>query len=979
VANDSSGPHDTEPAAAVLSTAGGPRPSAPPKGGADGLTVPGHGEAGAPPAMPGTIQLRADTVPVMATLTGEPIPSVLPPSMPPARYEVGREIARGGMGRVVEAMDTTLGRVVALKEALSTEADALRRFQREIKITARLEHPSIVPVHDAGNTETGAPFYVMRKVSGRPLEELVAASAALGPRLALIPHLVASAQAIAHAHGRGIVHRDIKPSNILVGDLGETIVIDWGLAKAIDEPDESDAGSSIQIDVADLLKTRVGVVFGTPGFMAPEQLQGAAADERCDVYALGATLYHLLARKPPHHAKTADLMMRAAVDGPPTPVSAIVDGVPPELSTIVDKALALDPEQRYQTAKELAEDLQRFLTGKLVASHHYSTLERLTRFVRRNRVPVLAVVLATLALIVGGAVAVSRVVDERDRADDSARVARAEKLEAEARADQLTLTQARYNVETNPTLAVAMIKPLAQKYWREVRGIGAAARAGGVAYSLPASANTLALRLSHDGRHAIASGEDGVVRVYDVVARTARVVAELHAPVRVRYADGEHRIVAFHANQITILDATTGARRDLAVASPILDLEVIATTAYFADGNGAAWQLDLAGSTPVAVTVDDKIKEVSPSPDGRWLALTGATHLYLLDRNRPATDPLMEVMIGVAKDIGWAADSSHLAALVNESMIDLEMGTVPTPTMVHKLNVGQRYAVAYGADQLYTVGPVGVSIISSTESVTRRPLAGTPLGIHESRGGTMVIGAQGSLAVLSDDGDRQLGSPVDELVTVEASPRSPYVVAAVADKLLVWNLDEIQPRRVVPKAVAAAGFVGGDQVIASISPAARRSWACCRPRVRSRPHPSRIRRSPRCSTSRTTRTSCRRPTRRWTSRATSISRASSPAIRSCSRRAPARSGSTTPSSTRTCRCTQPAPRSSASAGAACIRAARSPRRSTTAPCGATTSPPVARRPCRPERVAARSSRQRGTCTTRRATRCTRGSPAASAT
>jgi len=315
---------------------------------------------------------------------GESIgPVGAPPAIPPARYQLGQEIARGGMGRVVEATDTTLGRVVALKEALSLDTDSLRRFQREIRITARLEHPSIVPVHDGGIGPNGAPYYVMRKISGRPLEKLVLTGESLNQRLALVPHIVAAARAIAHAHERGIVHRDIKPANILVGDLGETIVIDWGLAKVIGEADE--VGTPMLVDPSDSLKTRAGIVYGTPGFMAPEQLRGQPVDPRCDVYALGATLYHLLSRKPPHHAKTADEMMRAAVTAPPTPIGELVAGVPPELSTIIDKALAHDPAARYQDARSLAEDLNRFLTGQLVASHHYSTRERVMRFVRKHR------------------------------------------------------------------------------------------------------------------------------------------------------------------------------------------------------------------------------------------------------------------------------------------------------------------------------------------------------------------------------------------------------------------------------------------------------------------------------------------------------------------------------------------------------------------------------------------------------------------
>src|SRR5258706_6144820 len=251
-------------------------------------TMPGAAPITGAPPMPAA-------APVMATLvpnTAAPMPTVMPPDMPPeTRYEYGVEIARGGMGRVVEATDTLLGRTVALKEALSLAPEAVRRFHRETRITARLEHPSIVPVHDAGIAPNGSPYYVMRKISGRPLEELVGRSPELADRLALLPHVVAAANAIAHAHERGVVHRDIKPSNILCGELGETMVIDWGLAKAIGESDDPAASaptpkrapSVLDEEDDDGIKTRAGIVFGTPGFMAPEQLRGAPVDERCDV------------------------------------------------------------------------------------------------------------------------------------------------------------------------------------------------------------------------------------------------------------------------------------------------------------------------------------------------------------------------------------------------------------------------------------------------------------------------------------------------------------------------------------------------------------------------------------------------------------------------------------------------------------------------------------------------------------------------
>jgi hypothetical protein len=730
-----------------------------------------------------------------------------PPALPPARYELGSEIARGGMGRVVEATDTVLGRSVAFKEALTTDADTLRRFQREIQITARLEHPSIVPVHDAGESSNHAPFYVMRKVSGQPLERLVANAETLNQRLALIPHIVDSAQAIAHAHERGIVHRDIKPSNILVGDLGETVVIDWGLAKVIGEPE--DQAAKPLVDLSDSLKTRVGIVYGTPGFMAPEQLRGVPVTEGCDVYALGATLYHLLSRKPPHHAKTADEMMKAAVAAPPTPIRELVDGVPPDLSTIVDKALAHDPQVRYHNARALAEDLQRFLTGQLVASHHYSPREKIVRFVRKNR----GVSLAVAALLVVGTVSVIRIVIERDRARTAEARAIKEGHEKELRADQLTLAQARSNVETNPTKAVAMLKPLAEKYWREVRAIGAAARAAGVAWSIPASKETSSLEMSHDGQHALSAGTDGVVRIHDLARRTTRTILDLHTPVWARFADGGRQIVMWHDTALVIIEAATGKRRDLTVPTPIVDLEIIGVTAYWVDSQHALWQLDLADAAPRQLPLQEPVVELAPSPDGRWIALSAEDHLFLYDRTQP-TAPWLQVTMGKTRQVAWSADGENLAALIDRQVIDVAM--LPVPTIVNRQTAGSLQFVAPHGGAVYVAGLNGVVKMSRTEDaapVGKKQISGEAIGITLARGGTIVAGATGGLTVISDDGDRRLPLQAVRLEHIFASPRSPYVIGQFEGRLLVWNLDDIQPRRIGDEAPGGALFATAEQVI----------------------------------------------------------------------------------------------------------------------------------------------------------------------
>ena len=746
--------------------------------------------------------------------------------MPPARYELGEEIARGGMGRVVDALDTRLGRTVALKEALALDAESVRRFERETQITARLEHPAIVPVHDAGTMNDGAPFYVMRKIGGRPLEKLVATSDTLGERLALVPHIVAAAHAVAHAHERGIIHRDIKPSNILCGELGETIVIDWGLAKVKGEPDETSSGGTTNwvIEDDDQLKTRAGVVFGTPGFMAPEQLRGKAVNERTDVYALGATLYHLLSRKPPHHAKTADEMMRAAVTARPVPLAELVQGVPPELTTIVDKSLSPDPRMRYQNARELAEDLQRFLTGQLVASHHYTPREKLARFIKKNRVPVIAVSAALLGLIVIGMLAVTRVIDARDRADVEARnakqqqvMAEEQRASAEERLQKLTLQQARSKATSNPTEAVAMLKPLAAQQWREVRSIVAAARANGVAWSLPAPKRVESLEMSRDGQRVLVAGVDGTVQIYDLVARSTRMLVTRGPVIHARFADRERKVVTWSGTALTVLDAKSAAPvAVIAAPTKIVDLEVVGVTAYWTDEAKKLWRLDLAGKVPIEIPVEEGVESLAPSPDGRWIALVAENHLLLHDRTQPA-EPAQQIIFGKIRDLDWSDDSTHLALLVElgqpTERVAADASIATGGQIVHRFRVGARSRIAWNRDRMFTIGPTGVGVVSRNETTPRKQMVGEPVGLREAFNGAVVAASIGGLAVLTDDGDHVVPIPEGRLEILEASSSSPFVVGMLEGRMLVWNLAEMLPTRLDTRSITKEAFTGNDRVL----------------------------------------------------------------------------------------------------------------------------------------------------------------------
>jgi tetratricopeptide (TPR) repeat protein len=383
--------------------------------------------AAADAAAPTIAEAGRTTAPHASDAAGLPLVS-------PEVYRLEGEIGRGGMGRIVSATDTRLGRPVAIKELHRDLTGGATRFVREALVTARLQHPSIVPVYEAGRWPDGVPFYAMKMVSGQSLSVLIRSGHTLAARLALLPHVIAVAEAIAYAHSQRIIHRDLKPANILVGPFGETVVVDWGLAKDLARPSEepSTPAGALRAAGASADSTVVGTVLGTPHFMPPEQARGEAVDERADVYALGAILYYLLRGEPPHSGKTANEALAAVVSGAPEPVESHVPDAPHELCAIVRKAMSPAREERYPTAGELAADLRRFETGQLVTVHAYSTRELLARWVRRNRMAVLVGGALGLGLAISLALGVAGIRREARRAEAERDRARLETQKAEA-------------------------------------------------------------------------------------------------------------------------------------------------------------------------------------------------------------------------------------------------------------------------------------------------------------------------------------------------------------------------------------------------------------------------------------------------------------------------------------------------------------------------------------------------------------------
>lgn len=398
----------------------------------------------------------------------------------PNRYSVLHEHASGGMGRILIVHDARIGRDVAMKELLPGPADAdaatwsrvpspsadpaAARFLHEARITGQLEHPAIVPVYEVGHRADGSVYYTMKYVRGKTLSEAIREADGLEGRLRLLPHFVDVCNAIAYAHSRGVIHRDLKPINIMVGEFGETVLLDWGLAKKIgEEAQEGVAPSGPDVEGLADFRTLVGQIVGTPAYMAPEQASGAiqAVDERSDVYGLGAVLYELLTGRPPFSGMTKTTTLRAVRrDGPP-PVRSREPHAPPELAAVCERAMARRPADRYGAAVALRDEVARFQSGALVQTYRYSAPELAWRFVRRHRTFSIAAALSLCAIGAIAAGAYSRVSAERDLAQE--RLRESERLrvvaaEEEARALDALARQEREKYYHTVLLAEARLK-----------------------------------------------------------------------------------------------------------------------------------------------------------------------------------------------------------------------------------------------------------------------------------------------------------------------------------------------------------------------------------------------------------------------------------------------------------------------------------------------------------------------------------------
>ena len=420
---------DVEKSLAVLAVGRSTRESLAQAGGTDVEATLGHVGSAHPPTRDDDDPDRTGTVSVgSATSDGQ-------------RFRIVRPHAKGGLGAVFVALDSELDREVALKQILDHHADdrtSRYRFLIEAQITGGLEHPGIVPVYGLGAYRDGRPYYAMRFIRGDSLKEAIddfhkafklvtvpAGSRDLGLRK-LLRRFMDVCNAIDYAHSRGVIHRDIKPANIIVGKYGETLVVDWGLAKPmgrVEPGTESGERLLMPSSASGSSETLPGSALGTPAYMSPEQAEGQLErlGPRSDVYSLGATLYCLLTGQPPFTGDVVDVI-RAAQKGEFRPPRQLDPSIDPALEAICLKAMSHRPEDRYASSRALADDLDRWMADEPVSAWREPFARRARRWARRNRTAVTAVSVALVAVLVG----LGAVTAVQARANSNLRAANAE-------------------------------------------------------------------------------------------------------------------------------------------------------------------------------------------------------------------------------------------------------------------------------------------------------------------------------------------------------------------------------------------------------------------------------------------------------------------------------------------------------------------------------------------------------------------------
>jgi WD40 repeat protein len=640
------------------------------------------------------------------------------------RYEEIALLGAGGMGRVHAVYDARLGRQVARKRPRPDQPSALAAIRREAELTARLEHPGIVPIYDAGRDPDGSPWYTMRLIRGRTLRDVIAGRPTIEARLGLLRPVLAAVQAVAYAHARGVVHCDLKPSNLLLGEHGEVQVIDWGLASSAPR----------------------GGGGGTPAAMAPEQAAGGGATAASDVWALGLILAEVLLGQPPDPAE--------ARRGGVLPLG---DAVPADLRAIVARCLRPAPDARYPDASALADDLARFLDGRLVRAHDYTAGELFGRWIERNRVALAVAAVGAVVVAALAGVAAVRVVAERDAALSAERAAVAAQRAAEVNYAEALALAARTAAArgARPEAEVLAAAALTLAELPEARGVLAAFGAAPRPAWQPAPLGTC------EGRWTPGQGRTGL-------CTTARAVSLLDGG-QVRWR----------------------VDRDVAAAG-FLGTDVIAS----GRGNLA---IVLDGATGAPVRPPFPIVSGDGVQSGRFGALVVSTHFFQVVSDRgaaaPAYHPCGDAPVVGSVEVGggrWilACDVGQLKTFDARSG---ETTPIDASGFVHRgpfrqVDLAPDGGIAIGTDQgevtvLVDGEPRFVAQVRETVTALRFTPDGRRLVVGQWTDGPVVLDAQTG-AVLA-----RLPAWVGRLHGLEAPARAVFTGRGG----VVWDLDALAP------------------------------------------------------------------------------------------------------------------------------------------------------------------------------------------
>jgi serine/threonine protein kinase len=411
--------------------------------------------------------------------------TLLPAEVRERRYAIGKVVAQGGMGAILSAQDRAIRRGVAMKVMLqSGDAGDLTRFVEEAQITGQLEHPNIVPVHELGVDEQDQFFYTMKFVDGvtlRKVLELIASGADATAKKYPLPALLTNFQkvcdAIAFAHSRRVIHRDLKPENIMLGDFGEVLVMDWGLAKVLGAtaptPDAGPRVVSTRQSEDSASMTMAGAIMGTPQYMAPEQARGEVEtlDPRADIYALGAILFHLLYGRPPVSGRDAmeivEKVQRGEVEWPP---GNELRRAPESLLAVCRKTLALDPAKRYPRVEDLQADIAAYQGGFATSAENVTAWKQLRLLILRHKATSIGI---AAVLLVGTTLGTKAILEGRRAEREAVRANAALKNLKAAAPDMLALAASeagaqRFESALHKTEAALAVDPgLTAAYWRQ--------------------------------------------------------------------------------------------------------------------------------------------------------------------------------------------------------------------------------------------------------------------------------------------------------------------------------------------------------------------------------------------------------------------------------------------------------------------------------------------------------------------------------